>query len=184
MKKSTILWITRTAVLIALLVVFQWGLGALSGNNQFVVGSAVNLVLIVAATISGLYSGITVAVLSPFLAFVLGIGPKIVGVVPFIALGNLVLVLIWYFIAKNASATVSGYIRMAVALVVGAAVKCAVLYLSIVKIAIPYLLNLKQPQIDTFTQMFGITQFFTAAIGGALALVVVPLLKSAIKTNK
>lgn len=179
---NTLLWITRTAILIALLIVFQWGLSALTGSNQLVVGSAVNLVLIIAATISGLYSGITVAIVSPFLAYVLGVGPKIIGIIPFIALGNLVLVLIWYFIAKNATATKDGYIRMAIALVVGAAVKCAFLYLSIVKFAIPVLLTgLKQPQIDTFTQMFGILQCFTAAIGGVLALLIIPPLRKAVK---
>lgn len=182
MKKSTILWITRTAVLIALLIVFQWGLSSLSGQNQLVVGPAVNLVLIIAAVISGLYSGITVAVVSPFLAFVLGVGPKIIGVIPFIALGNLVLVLIWYFIAKNASATVDGYIRMAIALVVGAGVKFAVLYLSIVKLAIPFLLSLSEPQAKVMSQMFGVTQLYTAVIGGAIALIVIPILRKAVKS--
>ncbi len=179
---NTILWITRTAVLIALLIVFQWGLGALTGSNQIIVGSAVNLVLIIAATVSGLYSGIVVALISPFLAFVLGVGPQIIGIIPFIALGNLAIVLVWYFIAKNATASINGYIRMAVALVVGAVVKYAVLYFSIVKFAIPVLLTtLKQPQIEKFTQMFGLTQLFTAAIGGVLALLVIPALRKAIK---
>jgi hypothetical protein len=100
---NTILWITRTAVLIALLIVFQWGLGALTGSNQIIVGSAVNLVLIIAATVSGLYSGIVVALISPFLAFVLGVGPQISALIPFIALGNLVLVLIVLY-RKNATA--------------------------------------------------------------------------------
>lgn len=180
--KNTLLWITRTAALIALLIVFQWGLGAITGGQQLIVGSAVNLVLIIAATVSGLYSGITVALVSPFLAYILGVGPKIIGLIPFIALGNLALVLVWYFIAKNATVSVSGYVRMSAALVVGAVVKYAVLYLSIVKFAIPVLLTtLKPPQIETFTKMFGIPQLFTALIGGALALFVIPILRKAVK---
>ena len=43
--KKKILWITRTAVLIALLVTLQW---ATSGLGQFVTGSCVNAVLYLA----------------------------------------------------------------------------------------------------------------------------------------
>ncbi|MEG1743474.1 MAG: ECF transporter S component [Clostridia bacterium] len=133
MKKKAIIKITVTGVFIALLVALQWGLGSISANNQFVVGSAVNLVLIVAAVIGGIYSGICVAVISPFLAFLLGIGPQIIGIVPFIALGNVVLTLIWSIICAKVK---NQYVAMGTSLVVGSVVKCLTLYLSIVKVAV------------------------------------------------
>ena len=69
MKKKT-LWLTETAMLIALLIVLQavtksWG--------QIVTGSFVNTVLALSVLTVGLWSGVTVAALSPFFAFMLGI---------------------------------------------------------------------------------------------------------------
>ena len=42
--------------------------------GQLVTGSCVNLVLAVAAVIGGLWCGVTVAAVSPFFAYLLGIG--------------------------------------------------------------------------------------------------------------
>ena len=86
--KKKVRWITETAVLLALLIAVQ-GLTAGLGN-QFVTGSCVNLILAVAAALAGLWSGAAIAVLSPFLASLLGIGPKFVQLLPAVALGNLV----------------------------------------------------------------------------------------------
>ena len=71
MNKKT-LWITETAVMIALLVALQWATKPL---GQFVTGSCVNLVLGVSVLVGGLWCGLTVALVSPFFAFLLGIGP-------------------------------------------------------------------------------------------------------------
>ena len=83
--RNKILWITRTAVMVALLITLQW---ATSGLGQFVTGSCVNAVLVVATLAAGVWSGVAVALLSPFCAFLLGIGPKLIQIVPAIALGN------------------------------------------------------------------------------------------------
>ena len=66
MKKTT--WIVRTAVCLALLLVLQVATKSL---GQFVTGSCVNLVLAMAALSGGLWSGVAVAVLSPFCAYAL-----------------------------------------------------------------------------------------------------------------
>lgn len=85
MKKTT--WIVRTAVCLALLLVLQVATKSL---GQFVTGSCVNLVLAMAALSGGLWSGVAVAVLSPFCAYALGIGPAFLQLVPCVALGNTV----------------------------------------------------------------------------------------------
>ena len=85
MKKTT--WIVRTAVCLALLLVLQVATKSL---GQFVTGSCVNLVLAMAALSGGLWSGVAVAVLSPFCAYALGIGPAFLQLVPCVALGNAV----------------------------------------------------------------------------------------------
>ena len=80
MKKTA--WIARTAICLALLLCLQFATKSL---GQFVTGSCVNLVLAIAALIGGVWSGVTVAVISPFCAFLLGIGPAFFPMVPCVA---------------------------------------------------------------------------------------------------
>ena len=77
--------ITYTAVLLALLIVLQWATKSL---GQFVTGSCVNCILAVAALVVGWEGGLAIALVSPFMAFLLNIGPKNIAVVPAIAVGN------------------------------------------------------------------------------------------------
>ncbi len=95
--KSKVYWITSTAIFIALLVVAQTITSAL--GNQLVTGSVNNLLMIVTVMTLRLASGLTVAVASPVLAKLLGIGP-LWGLIPFIIAGNLTLILIWHFIGN------------------------------------------------------------------------------------
>ena len=181
--KKTLLWITRTGVLIALLVALQWGLGALTANNQFVVGSAVNLVLIVAAVLSGLYSALAVAVVSPFTAFLFGIGTPFFALVPFIAIGNFVIVLVWFLMVKKVRTESNAYIRMIAALIVGALLKFAVLYLTIAQLAVPFILDVNEKQGAALSAVFSWPQLVTAAIGGAIAILIIPILKKAVSSK-
>ena len=69
---------------------------------------------------------------------------------------------------------------------IGASVKCIILYLGIVKVLLPLLIN-GQPEAKqaamtaSLTASFGVTQLFTALIGGALAIIVLKLLPKALK---
>ena len=96
MKKTT--WIVRTAVCLALLLVLQVATKSL---GQFVTGSCVNLVLAMAALTGGLWSGVAVAVLSPFCAYALGIGPAFLQLVPCVALGNAVYAVLFALLSEN-----------------------------------------------------------------------------------
>ena len=53
------------------------------------------------------------------------------------------------------------------------------LYLVVVQL-LCRVLPLKQPQIDTFTAMFSVPQLITALVGGAVAMLIVPVLKKAL----
>ena len=164
------LWVTRTGVLIALLVVLQW---ATSGLGQYVTGSCVNAVLAVATLTGGLQSGVTVALLSPFCAKLFGIGPQLIQIVPAIAVGNLVFVVALHFFCKH---------QKILGLVLAAAAKFATLYMLVVKFIVPMLAeNLKPQQIATFSAMFSWPQLVTALIGGGVALAILPVLKKAMK---
>ena len=95
MKKTA--WIARTAICLALLLCLQFATKSL---GQFVTGSCVNLVIAMAALIGGLWSGLTVAIVSPFCAYLLGIGPAFVALVPCVALGNAVYALIFGLLVR------------------------------------------------------------------------------------
>lgn len=178
--KDKILWITRTGMLAALLIALQWltaGTSAFAG--QYITGSCVNAVLAVAALAAGLWSGVVVAILSPFCAFLLGIGPQLIQIVPAIALGNLVFVLAMHFFVGTKPKPV---LNQAVGLALSAVAKFAMLYIAVVKVFIPVMgPALKEKQIATFTAMFSYPQMITALIGGALALLIVPVIRKAIK---
>lgn len=170
MKKKT-LWITQTAIMLALLIVLQW---LTKPFGQLVTGSCVNAVLAVAVFLGGLWCGVTVALVSPFCAFLLGIGPQVIGIIPAIALGNGVYVLLLHFVSGESVGSRIG------ALINASFGKLAVLYLVVVQL-LCRVLPLEQPQIDAFTAMFSIPQLVTALIGGAVALLTVPVLKKALR---
>ena len=180
MKNSKINWMTRTAVLIALLIALQWATaGTQAFAGQYITGSLVNCVLAVAALLGGLLSGVTVAILSPFCAFALGIGPKLLQIVPCIAVGNVVYVLM---LNRLLGGKIRPVWQQAVSLLVAAAVKFGALYAAVVELLIPLMgSTLKAPQIQTFTVMFSWPQLITALLGGAVALLILPLLRKALQ---
>ena len=175
-----VLWIARTGVLIALLVALQWltaGTSAFAG--QYITGTCVNAVLAIAVLTAGLWSGVVVAVLSPFCAFLLGIGPKLIQIVPAIAVGNVLFVVCLHALLGKAPCAVW---RQALGLLASAAAKFAALYLLVVRLIVPAMgATLKAAQIKTFSAMFSWPQLVTALTGGVLALLIVPLLRKAIR---
>lgn len=172
MKKT--LQITYTALLVAMLVLLQ---NATKAGGQFVTGSCVNAVLAIGALFSGLWSGITVAVISPFLAFVLRIGPQILPVVPAIAAGNVIYVLLLHFLCSKKNISVW---RQGIGLACAALCKFFVLYLIVVQL-LCRILPLAEKQVTTFTAMFSWPQLITALIGGGVALSIVPILRKAFR---
>lgn len=174
-RKEKTLWLTRTAIFIALLVVLQAATAA--AGSTVVTGSVVNMLLIVSVMTCGILSGISVAVISPVMAKLIGIGP-LWGLIPFIVAGNITLVCIWYFISNRRwGHTCTANIA---ALTIAAIAKFLVLYVGIVQIAVPLLLGLAGPQAAAVSNMFSIPQLVTALLGGAAALLILPPLKKAI----
>jgi len=177
-KHEKVLWITRTAVLIALTVVLQ--ALTLQLGNQFITGSIVNLMLIIAVMTCGIATGLSVAVFTPILPTLLGFGP-LWPIVPFIAAGNMALVTMWYFIGNRE--IVNTYVTYGIAMAAGAVAKFTVLYFGVVQIAIPYILGLPEesPGAIAMSFMFSWPQLITATIGGVCASILLPALLKAIK---
>ncbi len=171
---SKTLWITRTAIFIALLVLVQFITKSL---GQFVTGSCVNFVLVAATLVGGLSSGLIVALVSPFLAFMLGIGPVFIQLVPMVAIGNAVLALIYGLLLKNGK----NLIRWIIAVPSAALLKFAALYFGIVKLVLPIIPGIKPPQVAAMSATFSWPQLVTALIGGVLASLLVPQIQKALK---
>ncbi len=180
MQKShkKVLWITQTAILLAMLIVLQ---AATKSFGQLVTGSCVNAVLAIAALFGGLWCGVAIAVVSPVLAFLLGIAPQLV-TVPAIMVGNTVFVLLLHFLAGEQ------IWKRLMAWAVAAAAKFAALYAIVVWLICGVLSEsllaaglLKAPMLKMLPTMFSLPQLFTALIGGAVAMLIVPVLKKALK---
>ncbi len=173
-------WITETAVMLALLVALQ---ALTKGFGQFVTGSCVNAVLAVSALVGGLGCGITVALISPVLAFLFGIAPQIL-TVPAIMVGNTVYVVLLSLLADKDGKKL---IKQIIAWIVAAAAKFAALYVIVVGLICGVLAEsllaagtLKEPMLTALPATFSWPQLVTALVGGAVALLVVPVLRKAL----
>ena len=178
--KKRILWITETAAMLALLVVLQ---ALTKPLGQLVTGSCVNAVLAVTVLFCGLGSGITVALISPVCAYLLGIAPQVL-TVPVIMLGNAAFVAVLRLVSgKQIWKNVMAWLAAALC-------KFALLYV-LVKYGICGILAegllaqglLKTPMLTALPATFGAMQLVTALIGGGLALLLVPVLKKALRKN-
>lgn len=170
MSKKT-LFITRTAAMLALLIVLQ---AATKNLGQFVTGSCVNAVLAAATLLGGFASGLIVAVVSPFLAFLLGIRPKLIEVVPAIAIGNLALVLILWAIKGD------GALNRVIKWIAASVGKFLVLYLLVIQL-LCRVMTLPEKMTATFSTMFSWPQLVTALIGSGIMLLILPILQKAIR---
>ncbi len=178
-NKRKTLWITRTAVFIALLVVLQAATASL--GNTIVTGAVMNMLLIIFVMTCGMMSGLCVAVISPVMAKLIGIGP-LWSLIPFIIAGNITLILTWHFIG-NRHWGHKHTVQM-IALFVAATGKFLILYIGVAQIAVPLLLRLPEPQASVISNMFSIPQLFTALLGGGVALLVLSPLKKAFEGGR
>ena len=183
--RKRILWITETAVMLALLVALQ---AITKPLGQLVTGSFVNAVLAITVLVAGLSAGITVALISPAFAFLLGIAPNFVTVLP-IMIGNVIYVVLLHILSGKENKLTW---RKPAALAAAAGAKFAVLYILVVKVicgVASYALLGKKlgdtvilapPMLKMLPTMFAWPQLFTALIGGAVALLIAPTLRKAL----
>ena len=178
--RKKLLWITETAVMLALLVSLQ---ALTKPMGQLVTGSCVNTVLAVTVLVAGIHSGVTVAIISPVLAYLLGIAPQIL-TVPAIMVGNSVFVVLLYFIAGKDSKKIA---KQIIAWLSAALAKFAALYAIVVWLICGVFAEslmasgmLKAPMLKALPATFSWPQLFTALIGGAVALLIVPVLRKAL----
>ncbi len=178
---KNIRWITETAVMLAVLVTLQ---AVTKPLGQLVTGSCVNAVLAVSALVGGIGCGITVALISPVLAFLLGIAPQLL-TVPAIMAGNTVYVVVLRLLAGRSSKNI---LRQVIGWILAAAAKFSVLYAIVVWLICGVFSQplleagaMKAPMFYALSATFSWPQLVTALVGGAAALLVVPLLRKALR---
>ena len=156
MKKTV--WIVRTAICLALLIAVQFFTRSF---GQLVTGSCVNL-----------------AVISPFCAYLLGIGPAFLPMVPCVSLGNAVYALLFgLFVGKylKEKKPAAAYVSMALA----AAAKFVTLLVVLVWLVAPHVVP--EAKLSVVTASFTWPQLLTAVIGGIIACLIAPTLRRALE---
>jgi hypothetical protein len=193
MKNSKLNWITRTAMLVALIVVAQLltrvippiVVGPLQ-LNQLVTGSLVNLILIVGAFAAGLPAAATAAIISPILAAFFGIIPgQLPQMIPVVMAGNFTIVFVTWlcFRASNGLDKGGSTIINLIGILSGALLKSAVMWSATVKIVVP-VFKIAAKKAQVVTGLVTLPQFVTAVIGGIIALLVLPAMKSFKKARR
>ncbi len=167
-KPFSVRWLTRTALLLAVTLAFQ-----LLGFPQMITGPAVNAMLLISSIYAGPTGGVIIGLLTPWIAFMRGtLAPPLAPMIPFIMLGNAVLVIIWSLcrmLIKNKNAgSVTG-------LAIGAVVKFLTL-----SSAVRLLVSLPPP----VAKAMQIPQLYTALAGGVIALIAEKVLDAAFKNSR
>lgn len=161
-------FITSTALLMALTIVFQT-LGKalpLGPLGNFITGSFVNACLLVAVSASGLWSAALIGVVTPLIAALTNAAIPFI-FVPFIAAANFSLTAAFYLLKG----------RGITAVILPALVKTLFLYLCL-KLAFS-LMAFPPEQAKLMMYLFGWPQFITALIGGILASLITAKLPAA-----
>lgn len=168
-------WVCETAVMLALLIALQVATKAM---GQIVTGSCVNFILVMTMLLCGLSSSVVVALLSPIFAFLLGIGPAFIPLVPCIMAGNLTIVLVTALLKKRILDEKSGTVTELLCVWAGAVLKFIVLFVLVVMIVLPGL-GLPEAKVSVLASSFTWPQLVTALIGGSVAAIAGPLVNHA-----
>lgn len=168
------LFISRLGLIISLTIIIQ-----IAGFPQPITGPLINAILFITTTLFGSVAGITLGCLTPLIAVIRGQLPTVLApLVPFIALANAILVLVYYSINYKImiQTNVIQHFQIYIAIIVSA--MCKYLFLaSTVKVLFPYVFNFSIPEKVAVLMMT--PQLITALIGGLLFLIFFKILNKA-----
>lgn len=163
--------LVRSAMLLAIAIVFQIIGKNFPGMSQVFVGPAVNAVLIITAALCGTMYGVIVGSLTPLLAWLTAQLPAPMGpFIPFIMIGNIIFVVSYGIIKKKSIAC--EFIGVGI----GALLKYLFLYFSASKLVKLLHIGIQKNIMGKLVIMMGLPQFVTAIIGGAIAIFIIEIL--------
>lgn len=168
MKDKRIQTITYSAMGIALILLVQSlskiipAIPVFSGVqlSQFVIGTFVNAILLIMCIEAGVKTSIYVGILSAFFATLIGIGPIFPIITPFIAVSNVIYIVVFYWMYLRQSVWLSS--------IPAAIMKTAFLWITI-PIVLTWIPEMKAPQAQVLTLMFSWPQLVTGILGGLVA---------------
>lgn len=170
MKNSSTQNIVRTALLLAVVIVFQFIGRNIPQINQFFVGPVVNAILLITAYICGTKWGVLTGLLTPIMALLVGqLAAPMAPFIPFIAVGNMIYVLIFGLLIQNK-------IKRVIGIILGSSAKFIFLYFSAVKLTHLFSLNIPPKVLSSLAVAMGIPQLITGLAGGILALALIEIL--------
>ena len=171
-------WLAQAALMLVLLYVVQLiTIANIPLLGQIITGSLVNLVLIVAGGSIGLSASIVAAISSPAFAFLMG-KMAFAQMIPVIAAGNVIIVVVAWAFFRNRHRITFGMIADVGGIVFGAVAKWLFLWGATLWIMLPVVFGGEQTVASKLGLMFSWPQLVTALIGGVLALFVLPAIRS------
>ncbi len=185
MKNKNLQLIVRTALLLAIALLFQQ-LRLVIGTSlasTIVIGALVNLALYVSAATVGWRGSIFVAILTPAVAALQNHLPHPL-LIPFVAAGNLALVIGFELVERRSNST----LRMGTGVAVASVLKTAALYCLVVLLFVPAILpglGLPEQKVMGMTAALKLSftwpQLVTALIGGVVAIPVIKAVRRALE---
>jgi len=182
MNKFSVKKLVLTGLLLGLVIAAQQFRWVNPQIGQFITGSLVNAILIIAAVWAGLSSGLIIGILSPVFAWLITPGPvmqMLPQLVLVIALGNIaIVVLAWLFRDKNI-----GFFGVGLAL--GSALKAALIWGGMLLLISPFMFgdNVPAPMQESLTGFWSINQWVTPFVGSVFVLLIRPALNKALKRS-
>ena len=167
-------FVARTGVLIALAAVFQivFSLIPLSPIlKTALLGAMVNLVLYVAVVSVGPISAVAISFITPLVAFLTG-KLTLAVLIPFVGLGNAVMVLSYWLVRRNGREALDYF-----GLGLSAVLKFGIMQF-MVSVIVPHLPGIKPPMIKSLSLTWSYPQFIAAAAGAVLSVFVVKALSN------
>jgi riboflavin transporter len=167
--KFSVRMMTYTALLLVLVIVIQ----QFKSISIFITGPIVNAVLIIATLLVGFAAGIVIAVISPIVAYLVNPAPimqLMPLMVPFIILGNLVIVIAAHYFKQR---------QLWLGLGFGAVVKALVMWVGVYVVNVVLLgVTLPDKMRLPVILSFSVFQLITALLGILLAYLIYPRLKN------
>lgn len=162
--------LSKSALLLAIAIVFQLIGRTIPEINQFLVGPIINAVLLLSVYICGVKWGVLTAALTPILAWLVGqLAAPMAPFIPFIIIGNIIYVMLFGAIRGKRYGIYMG-------IILGSFAKFLFLSLSashlvkLLKIGIPIKV------LDKLVLSMGGPQLITALTGGIIAMVLIQIL--------
>lgn len=162
--------IVKSAVLLAIAIVFQFIGRNVPQINQFLVGPIVNGVLLLTTYICGIKWGAITGALTPIMALIVGqLATPMMPFIPFIIIGNILYVLLFGYLKERKLGVYFG-------ILVGSFIKFIFLFFSATKLVYLFGLNIPTKVLNALAVSMGFMQFVTAILGGIIAIIIISML--------